>query len=348
MPVENRGLRKRHSMPQALRALNGAFRKGENMAYYIGIDIGGTKCAVCLGEAKGRELPRIVKKEQFATADVTPTSALERFARFIERARADYEIEGIGISCGGPLDSKRGIIQAPPSLPAWKDVHVVDYFEKRFHIKTRLQNDANACAVAEWSYGAGRGTENMVFLTFGTGFGAGLILGGRLYSGTNDNAGEIGHVRLTPNGPLGYFKHGSCEGYCSGSGLKRLAELLSTRKSYEKSYAEYVAAVGSDNVSAKTLAEHARKGNAFCKAVYKKSGEMLGRTLSILVDLLNPEAIVIGGVYMRANDLLSPSMKKVMQGECLPFSLGVTKVLPAALSENVGDIAALSIAAADF
>lgn len=318
------------------------------MAYYIGIDIGGTKCAVSLGETDGDTMPRIIKKEQFATSGVSPLEALERFSRFIENVNADYPVKGIGISCGGPLDSKKGIIQSPPSLPLWDDVHVVEYFENKFHIKTKLQNDANACAVAEWKYGAGKGTKNMVFLTFGTGFGAGLILDGKLYSGTNDNAGEIGHVRLTKTGPLGYFKHGSCEGYCSGSGLTRLADIMSTKKIYEKSYIEYISAVGKENISAKTLAEQARNGNDFCKAVYKKSGEMLGQTLSIIVDLFNPEAIVIGGVYMRANDLLFPFAQKTMQKECLPFSLSVVNVLPAKLSENVGDIAAISLAAADF
>ena len=121
----------------------------------------------------------------------------------------------------------------PPSLPLWNNIEVVKYFEERFKIKTYLQNDANACAVAEWKHGAGMGSQNMIFLTFGTGFGAGLILDGKLYSGTNDNAGEIGHVRLTQNGPLGYNKRGSCEGYCSGSGIKRLSELMSKYPVYK-------------------------------------------------------------------------------------------------------------------
>ena len=126
----------------------------------------------------------------------------------------------------------------------------------------------------------------MIFLTFGTGFGAGLILNGKLYSGINDNAGEIGHVRLTKSGPLGYYKKGSCEGYCSGSGIARLADIMSKQNRYNASFTEYLNEVGKDNISAKTIAEQARNGNVFCKAVYKKSGEMLGRALSILVDLL--------------------------------------------------------------
>lgn len=313
--------------------------------YYIGLDIGGTKCASTLGKIENEKI-EIVDKDYFLTASQNPYVILERFSKFIEK-HLDKSIKGIGISCGGPLDSKKGIIMAPPSLPLWDNIEIVKYFEDKFNIKTNLQNDANACAVAEWKFGAGKGAQNMVFLTFGTGFGAGLILDGKLYSGTNDNAGEIGHIRLTPNGPIGYHKEGSCEGYCSGSGLVRLAEIMSKQKSLKESYMEYISVV-KDDISAKTMAENARKGNKFCKAVFKKSGEMLGRALSLIVDLLNVEKIVIGGIYMRANDLLLPPAMKIMKKECLSFSLEKVKIVPAGLLENIGDIAALSVARGEY
>ena len=313
---------------------------------YIGLDIGGTKCAATLGKiVDGTH--EILDKEYFLTAGQAPEVILEKFSQFIIKHEKE-DLKGIGVSCGGPLDSRRGIIMRPPSLPLWDNIEIVKYFEERFGIKTYLQNDANACAVAEWKFGAGKGANNMIFLTFGTGFGAGLILDGKLYSGENDNAGEIGHVRLTAEGPVGYNKAGSCEGYCSGSGIARLAKIVGEKAEYAESYAEFVKIVGEENVSAKTIAEYARKGNDFCKAVFDKSGEMLGRTLSILVDVLNPERIVIGGVYMRAYDLLYPKAEAVMKEECLSYSLSVVKVLPAELKENIGDYAALSIAAGDF
>ena len=316
------------------------------MKNYIGLDIGGTKCAATLGVINGA-VPEIKEKEYFLTAGQAPAAILERFSAFIDKQLKTYKISGIGISCGGPLDSKRGIIMRPPSLPLWDNIEIVKYFEEKFGIKTYLQNDANACAVAEWKFGAGKGAKNMVFLTFGTGFGAGLILNGKLYSGTNDNAGEIGHVRLTEKGPLGYYKEGSCEGYCSGSGIARLAEIISKQKRHKESFDEFIKVVGKD-ITAKTIAEQARKGNSFCKAIYKKSGEMLGRALSIIVDVLNPERIVIGGVYMRSHDLLYPHAIKVMEKECLSFSLEKAEILPAGLKENIGDYAALSIAQGDF
>ena len=315
--------------------------------YYIGLDIGGTKCAAVLGKQVGDAFC-IEDKIIFPTASKTPEVVLNEFCDFIGKHIETHEIAGIGISCGGPLDSRTGTIMSPPSLPLWDNINVVEFFEKKYKIKTFLKNDADACAVAEWRYGAGKGSDNMIFLTFGTGFGAGLILNGQLYSGINDNAGEIGHVRLTRSGPVGYHKAGSCEGYCSGSGIVRLAFIMSQKNAYKESYKDFLKSAGENNVSAKTIAEYARKGNRFCKAIYRKSGEMLGRTLSILVDLLNPEKIVIGGVFMRSYDLLYPHTLRVMKRECLSFSFEKVKVVPAGLGENIGDYAALSIAQGHF
>lgn len=315
--------------------------------YYIGLDIGGTKCAAVLGKVDDNI--SIEDKIYFLTEKQTPDAILSRFDEFIEKKKYECEIKGIGISCGGPLDSENGVIMKPPSLPLWDNIEIVKHFENKFKIKTYLQNDANACAVAEWKFGAGAGSKNMVFLTFGTGFGAGLILGGKLYSGTNDNAGEIGHVRLTERGPVGYGKAGSCEGYCSGSGMARLAKIMSENKKYQSSYREYLSSIGDETeISAKTLAENARKGNEFCLAVYKKSGKMLGRSLAVLVDVLNPERIVIGGIFMRASDLLLPPCEKVLKKESLCYAYEKVQILPAGLGESIGDFAAVAVATGEY
>ena len=188
---------------------------------YIGLDIGGTKCAVSLGQDADTGF-EVLERREFPTAGLSYQQVLERFSSEIARILQTNIISRIGISCGGPLDSRRGIILSPPNLPGWDSVEITRYFEDRFSVPTMLQNDANACAVAEWLFGAGKGCRNLVFLTFGTGLGAGLILDGKLYSGTNDNAGEIGHIRLAPEGPVGYGKAGSMEGFCSGGGMAQL------------------------------------------------------------------------------------------------------------------------------
>lgn len=312
--------------------------------YYIGLDIGGTKCATTLAQIDDE--PNILSKESFATEGRSPEETLSLFAKFI-RKHEKKSLSGIGISCGGPLDSKRGVIMSPPSLADWKDIPVVDYFRKEFHVPVYLQNDANACAVAEWKFGAGKGTSNMVFLTFGTGLGAGLILNGKLYSGANDNAGEIGHVRLTDEGPYGYYKYGSCEGYCSGGGIARLAQLMRNRRRGE-TVGQDTEQAESERLTAKELAERARQGDEFALSVFRESGKMFGRTLSILVDLINPEKIIVGGVFMRAGDLLFAEADKVMRQECLSYSYHAVSVEPAGLGENVGDYAALAVARGDF
>ena len=149
-----------------------------------GLDIGGTKCALVIGDRTGKVLARW----QVATADYG--ADWQRLINdLLKNAEGIYTRPlAVGVSCGGPLSSARGVIMSPPNLPGWDDVHIVEWLQNRLSVPAFLQNDANACALAEWQFGAGRGCKNMVFLTFGTGMGAGLILDGRLYAGTNDRA----------------------------------------------------------------------------------------------------------------------------------------------------------------
>ena len=313
------------------------------MKYCIGFDIGGTKCAVSLGEIEQGNI-RVLRREEVATT-LSPTETLDKLLPFARAWKTEYGVQRAGISCGGPLDSVKGVIVSPPNLPGWHGFSIVDYVKTNCGLSAKLQNDANACAVAEWRFGAGRGTKNMVFLTFGTGLGAGLILDGRLYAGTNDNAGEAGHIRLAKIGPVGYGKEGSFEGFCSGGGITRLAKMMAARL---KKIPESIEKMGGmDEITTKKLAQAAFEGDKFAKRVFQKSGEMLGKGLSVLIDILNPERIVIGGVYMRSSALLIPSMEKVLQKEALAESRSVCEIVGAKLSENIGDIAALAVADMD-
>lgn len=318
--------------------------------YYLGIDIGGTKCAVSLGKDVEDNFA-VIDKVKFPTAGKSPEEVLDMFISESVKLLASYsltfsDVAGLGISCGGPLDAKKGIIMSPPNLPGWDDIRVKEFFEKNTGVPSKLQNDANACAVAEWLFGAGKGFDNVVFLTFGTGLGAGLILDGKLYSGTNDMAGEIGHVRLTEGGPIGYGKFGSCEGYCSGGGIAQLGKIAVTEALARGEKPKLLHVAGSiENIDAKVIGDLAEKENdEFCLDIYRKCGEKLGTTLSILVDILNPERIILGGVFMRSHGIIVPAMEKVMKNECLSYALDVCKVVPAGLGEHIGDYAALSLA----
>ena len=317
--------------------------------YYIGYDIGGTKCAVSIGSGSpdGMEL---MGKTSFPTQG-RPYDVLGKMAEaakgLLRDAGLDFsDVSGAGISCGGPLNSDEGVILSPPNLPGWDGIKATAFFEEKTGVKTALQNDANACAVAEWKFGAGRGAKNMVFLTFGTGFGAGLILNGKLYSGASDMAGEIGHIRIADDGPVGYNKRGSAEGYCSGGGIARLCVMMVERSLKDGTVPDIYTAVDGDldMITARLIAERALEGDAFCKEVYAECGRKLGLTLSILMDLINPELIVIGGVFMRSEALLRPEMERVIESEALSYTRGACRVVPAALGERIGDYAALGVA----
>ena len=301
----------------------------------IGIDIGGTKCAVVLGDDT-----RVVRKIKF------PTTTCEETLKNIVRAVEEIgEGDAIGISCGGPLDAERGVILSPPNLPGWDEIHVTDLLTEKFGIPAYLCNDANAGALAEWRYGAGKGTSNMVFMTFGTGLGAGIILNGRLVNGISGMAGEIGHVRLAPDGPVGYGKRGSAEGFCSGGGLAQIGRSLAQDRLKQGKTLPYCTCEEDvSRIDAKLLAEWARRGDEVGLESYRISGEMLGRSAAILIDLLNPEAIVIGSIFARAEDLLRPHMERILEQEALALSREACRILPAQLGESIGDFAALAVA----
>ena len=213
--------------------------------------------------------------------------------------------------------------------------------EEKFHLPVKLCNDADACALAEWKFGAGRSSENMAFLTFGTGLGAGLILNRKLYSGTCGMAGECGHIRLDDCGPTGYGKVGSFEGFCSGGGIAQLGKMYA-EKNLPLSWCK--SADDLKNITAKSIAEAANAGDEAAIAIYAESGRRLGYGLSILIDLLNLERIVIGSIFQRSENLLRPAMEEVIRKETLPQSREICQILPSELGDNIGDIAALSVA----
>lgn len=322
------------------------------MKNLIGIDVGGTKCAVVV--ARGTDdgtPPQILSKKSFPTIAGKPRETIDTLVKLSLETLAELglkssDISAIGVSCGGPLDSARGVVMSPPNLAGWDNIPITEILENRLGAPAFLQNDANACALAEWLYGAGKGARNMVFMTFGTGLGAGLILDGKLYAGTNDNAGEVGHIRLENFGPVGYAKAGSFEGFCSGSGIAQIARTKATELLQRGENCAYCkSAEDLPNVSAKTVAIAADGGDKTAREVYAISGRKLGAGISLLIDILNPELVVIGSIFARSENLLRPEMQRIIDAEALSGAAAKCRVVPALLGESIGDIAALSVAA---
>ncbi len=316
--------------------------------YLIGIDIGGTKCAVSLGKRAADGGVRLLHRcESRPTAGRAPMELLAELCADAREcmARAPRRPSAAGISCGGPLDSRRGVILSPPNLVGWDEIPAAACISEALGIPARLCNDANACALAEWKLGAGRGCRSMIFLTFGTGMGAGLILNGQLYAGTNDLGGEVGHIRLAPDGPIGFGKAGSFEGFCSGGGIAQLARSIVTEKLKNNQPVGFCSSLEKiGEIDARMVFQAALAGDQVASEIVNLSADYLGMGLSLLIDILNPECIVIGSIYARNEGLFKPLIEKVMQREAIPSALEVCQIKPAGLGDSIGDYAALCVA----
>ncbi|MBA4137063.1 MAG: sugar kinase [Opitutus sp.] len=299
----------------------------------IGIDIGGTKCAV--SEPDGAHQVREVAR--FATT--TPEETLERIFAEVEALSPSNETT-YGISCGGPLDARRGVILSPPNLPGWDNIAICDQLTARFGGRAFVMNDANACALAEWQSGAARNARHVIFLTMGTGMGAGLILNGRIYEGATGDAGEVGHLRLAASGPIGFGKAGSFEGFCSGGGIAQLAR----RRVAEFPGDSILQQSPTIALTAADVGRAAAAGDALALAIWQEVGTRLGEALALLIDLLNPDCIVIGSIYARCEAWIAPAMRGVIERECLPASAAACRIVPAQLGEQIGSHAAVAIA----
>jgi glucokinase len=310
----------------------------QNAAQLLGFDIGGTKTALILGDTRGQILRRVE----------IPTPAAESFVPAMAKINAaaqdlvvECRVEGLGVpravsvSVGGPLDIDRGILYAPPHLAAWGEAPLKQHLWEEFGLPVYVEHDGNAGALAEFTFGAGKGSRNMIFLTVGTGLGAGLILDGKIFHGSSDMAGEVGHMRIAEDGPLEYGKAGSWEGYCSGSGLVKLAHRLQPGRWPE-------------GLVTRQVVRAALDGDADARAVVAECGRWFGRGLAVLVDLFNPDVIVAGTLGVVLGDLLLEPARAEMAREALPRAVAACRLVPAGLGSRLGDVAALMAAITGF
>jgi len=312
--------------------------------YILGYDIGGTKCTVVLADVSDGIV--IIDRSQFQTPQGYPKAKellITRSHILLEKhSLAISDIIAIGISCGGPLDGSKGIVLSPPNLPGWDEIRICDDFSNEFGLPVYLEHDANACALVEWKLGAGHGTENMMFLTMGTGFGAGIITEGKLLVGASYMAGEIGHIRLKESGPEGFGKFGSIEGFCSGAGIAKQAVEYTKQKISEGMPPKWIRdGININEITTKIIAVYADGGDSDAAEIFNMIGEHLGRALSIFIDAFNPERIIIGSIFVRCEKHLRPSMQRIIDEEALVHSRNVCEVLPAQTGESLGDLASI-------
>lgn len=291
--------------------------------FIVGLDIGGTKTSVVIGDHKAN----IYKKIVFPTF---PEKEFEysfknicwNIEKLMQKTR---NVDLISVSIGGPLNIEKGIIYSPPNLPTWKNVALKKFLQNKFSLPVFVEHDGNAGVLAEFLFGRGKGYKNVIFITFGTGLGAGIILDGRLYRGTTDTAGEIGHIRIEKTGHLAYGKRGCWESFCSGPSLLKIAEEISPKK-FRSTF---------------ELVESAKNKNYIAIKIVKKSAKYLGRGIAILIDILNPEVIIIGSMAVRLGEiLLKPAIEEVKK-EALEIPFSACKIVTPYLGEKLGDVASL-------
>jgi len=308
--------------------------------YIVGVDIGGTKVACVLADAAGRIITRQWQPTRSAEGWQAVVQQLFEMTERVLEGVFCQQVRGIGISCGGPLDSQKGIVYSPPNLPGWDAVPIKQLFEERFGLPTRLENDANATALAEHRFGAGRGTRHMVFMTWGTGIGGGLILGGRLYRGANDLAGEIGHTTVLLDGPLcGCGKRGCLEALASGPSIARRARELAGESPESLVWQR----VSPEAVTAQHIVEAAIEGDTFARFVLAEAATYMGIGIANVAQILNPERVVLGTIAVKAGDLVLEPLRRALAVHAWGRVREALQVVPAELGDRAQDVAAVCL-----
>ena len=309
---------------------------------FIGIDLGGTKISTALVTREGVVLNRDYRQTR-ASEGLEPV--VSRMVQAAEQVMAGRraEVAAIGVGAPGPMDATTGVLTAPPNLPGWYNVPLKELIEKRLGIITFLENDANAAGLAEYHYGAGRGVRNMIYITASTGIGGGLILDGKLYGGSSGAAGEVGHMTIMADGPLcGCGNRGHLEAFASGTAIAREGrELLS--RGVPTLISELVH--GDPNaVTAEIVAQAADRGDAKAEHIIAQAMEYLGIGMANLVNIINPDLIVIGGGLTHLGEKLFGPVRRTIERTAFPVSARAVKVVPAKLGDDVGVLGAAVVA----
>ncbi len=288
--------------------------------HVIGVDLGGTKILAGVVDREGRIERRVERP--------TPVSSTGELLEAIEQTVAELLEPGIaalGFGIPGAIDQRHGRVVIAPNVPL-AELDFRDWMAKRFDLPVGIDNDANAAAIAEWAIGAGRGTRHMIMLTLGTGVGGGLILDGRPYRGSVGAAAELGHIVIQHDGP-------PCQGFCTGHGhLESLASGTAGGKAARELFGE--------NANAHDLVREAQAGNEAAVSALAEIGRKLGSGIGSLVNIFNPELVVIGGGFAAAGDLVLDPAREVMRREALEPARDLVRIVPAVLGPEAGLVGA--------
>lgn len=306
----------------------------------IGIDVGGTNVKIALVDEKGKiKYSNSVPTRAEMGYEYTVNNIRQAIYDLLKETKLEPKnIEGIGFGFPGQVDYKSGIVRLAPNIPGWVDVPIAKLIEDEFHIPTRVDNDVRCAALGELNFGAGKGCENLICITVGTGIGSGLIVNGKLVRGASNAAGEIGHIKLQMNdGPIcGCGDTGCLEAFASGPSIVAMAEDY-IRGGKSTKFREMA---NSNPITPYIVCEAAKAGDPVAKRIFTIMGEYIGIGMASVVNLLNPEKIIVGGGVADAGEILMTPLKETLKKRAMKIAGEAVEVVPAQLGNTAGVIGA--------
>ena len=312
----------------------------------IGVDLGATNIISLLvskdGEVVARDARKTMgEKGKKKTISQIIISAKDVLKKGEEEGISAESIMALGIGGPGPLNGDGGVIHVAPNIPGWTNTNLVEELEGEFDLPVYLENDANAAALGEWWLGAGRGIDNLVLITLGTGVGGGIIIGGEVLHGARHTAGEIGHMIIREGGLLcGCGNHGCLEAYASSSAVVK--RTVGAIKRGEKTVLTDLVKNKLEDITCELVYDTARDGDKLCKRIVEETGEYLGIGITNIVNTINPEMVILGGGMAKAGDLLFKPVRKYVKEHAFTAAMKGVKIVPAALGVNAGAIGAVA------
>jgi glucokinase len=310
-----------------------------------GIDLGATKILSLIVDAAGSRLAEDVRP---TLGDEGPDAVIARMADSLRESLTkanlrEGQLTAVGISAPGPVDCIRGIVTRPPNLPGWRDVPLASRLQQALAIPCFLENDANAAAVAEHRFGAGRGVRDMLFITVSSGVGGGIIIDGDLYRGVSGGAGEVGHIVLNEDGPpCGCGRRGCLEVYTSGLAIAREGSEIAAREPDSR-----LARIAAESppLTAEAIHRAADEGDEAARDIIARAGRRLGEGIASLINVLNPELIVLGGSLIKMGDIYLGPAREAAASEAFPQHWRDVRIVEVALGDESPALGAASLAA---
>ena len=304
----------------------------------IGIDVGGTNVKIALVDDKGSILYSNSVPTRAEMGYEYTVNNIKQAIRDLMSETKVTGIEGIGFDFPGQIDYKNGIVRLAPNIPGWVNIPIAKIIEDEFKIPTRIDNDVHCAALGELNFGAGKGCENFICMTVGTGIGSGIVINGKLVRGASNAAGELGHIKLQMHeGPLcGCGDHGCLEAFASGPSIVAIAEeyILGGKSTKFRELAS------GGEITPFIVAEAAKQGDPVARRIFARIGEYIGFGLSSVVNLLNPEKIIIGGGVADAGDILLDPIKETIKKRAMVVAGSAVEIVPAKLGNTAGVIGA--------